>query len=359
MSIKSIDDDLEKKTFLNMSIFFSNVSIVRSLNLRMSILRISRSKWLLSFAHFANRHKLVKMSIVFSISWRKLILLIFWMIFCFRSFVFIYFDQSFKFWVNDQRRLNRRMFLTASSHSLIQKNLAYRLNIAQITIFFIIDCRNFWTSHTYSSISRIDDERDEIDAFFSASLIFFKSIDFHALREIRDEFNSISQSMRIEIDMWFDDWLKSDLVVQCFNLSIKWIVINVKSMMLAAMRFSHVINFLNNVNVKSCSSTMFKRSFATTCCVDFDESLQKKWWRLKSSSRIWWFVSASTKDFLVFESVNELFRDEWKMSEKLYTLWICIVLEFSSKSLIFIFSVQMSIVKYSTSQLFVFSLSLT
>jgi hypothetical protein len=183
MSIKSIDDDVEKKTFLNMSIFFSNMSIVRSLNLKMSILRISRNKWLLSFAHFANRHRLVKMSIVFSIFWWKLILLIFWMIFCFRSFVFIYFNQSFKFWMNDQRRLNRRMFLIASSHSLIQKNLTYRLNIAQNTIFFIIDCKNFWISHTYSSISRVDDERDKVDAFFSAFLIFFKSIDFHVFRK--------------------------------------------------------------------------------------------------------------------------------------------------------------------------------
>jgi hypothetical protein len=157
-----------------MSIFFSNVSIVRSLNLRMSILKISRNKWFLSFAHFVNRHKLVKMSIVFSISWRKLIFLIFWIIFCLRSFVFIYFNQSFKFWMNDQRRLDRRMFLTVSSHSLIQKNLAYRLNIVQNTIFFIIDCKNFWTSHTYSSISRIDDERDKIDAFFSVFFDLFQ-----------------------------------------------------------------------------------------------------------------------------------------------------------------------------------------
>jgi hypothetical protein len=275
MSIKSIDDDAEKKTFLNMSIFFSNVSIVRSLNLRMSILRISRDRWFLSFAHFASRHRFVKMSIVFSISWRKLILLTFWMIFYFQSFVFIYFDQSLKFWVNNQRRLSRRMFLTASSHSLIQKNLAYRLNIAQITIFFIIDCRNFWTSHAYSSISRIDDERDRVDAFFSAFLIFFRSIDFHVLRKIRNEFNFISQNMRVEIDTWFDDWLKSNLVVQCYNLSIRWVVINVKSIMLAAMRFSHVINFLSSVNVKSCFSTMFKSSFAAACCVDLDESLQK------------------------------------------------------------------------------------
>jgi hypothetical protein len=155
-----------------------------------------------------------------------------------------------------------------------------------------------------------DNERDRVDAFFSAFLIFFKSIDFHVLREIRDEFDSISQSMRVEIDMWFNDWLKLNLVVQCFNLSIKWIVINVKSMMFAIMQFFHVINFLNNVNVKSCFFIMFKNSFVIACCVDFDESFQKKWRRLKSSSKMWWFVNALIKDLFVFENMNELSSDK-------------------------------------------------
>jgi hypothetical protein len=202
------------------------------------------------------------------------------------------------------------MFLTASSHSLIQKNLTYRLNIVQNTIFFIIDCKNFWISHTYSSISRIDDEHDKIDAFFSVFLIFFKSIDFHALREIRNEFDSISQNIRIEIHMWFDNWLKSDFVVQCFNLSIKCDVINVKSMMLVVTRFFHVINLLNNVNVKLCFLIMSKNSFVVACCVDFDELFQKKWWRLKSLNKLWWFVNASIKNCFVFENMIELSRNE-------------------------------------------------
>jgi hypothetical protein len=168
------------------------------------------------------------------------------------------------------------MFLIVSSHSLIQKNLTYRLNIVQNTIFFIINNRNFWISHTYSSISRIDDdERDKIDAFFVAFFIFSKSIDFHAFREVRKKFNSISQSIQIKIDMWFNDWFQSNLVVQCFNLSIKWNVMNMKSMMFVIMRFFHVINFLNNVHVKSCFFIMFKSSFAVAYCVAFDQSLQQ------------------------------------------------------------------------------------
>jgi hypothetical protein len=178
MSIKSIENDVEKKTFLNMSIFFSYVSVVWSLNLRMSILRIFRNKWFLFFAHFASRHKFVSVSIVFSIFWRKLIFLTFWIIFYLWSFVFIYVDQSLAFCVNNQRRRNRRMFLITSSHFLIQKNLTYRFDIIQNKIFLIIDCRNFWISRTYSSISEVDDERDKNDAFFSTFLIFLNRSSF-------------------------------------------------------------------------------------------------------------------------------------------------------------------------------------
>jgi hypothetical protein len=293
-----------------MSTFSSNVSAVWSLNLRTDIFETSRDRWLLSFAHLVNRHRLVEMSIAFSIFWRKLTLLAFCMIFCFRSFAFMYVDQSFWSCVADHLRLSRWVSFIASSHSLVQNVLTCRLNIVQNTIFSITDCRNFWISHTYSSISRTDDERDKSDAFFSTSLTFSRSISFQALRETRDEFDSISQSIRVEMRTWFDDWLKSDLVMQCSSLSVKCDVMNVRSMMLAAMRFSHVMNFLDNVSVKSCAFTMFKSSSAIACCVSHDESLQKRWCRLKSLSRTWWFVSASTTNRLIFDSDDELSLDE-------------------------------------------------
>jgi hypothetical protein len=42
MSLNSIDDNVEKKTLLNIFVFSSNVSIVKSLNLRINILNTSR-----------------------------------------------------------------------------------------------------------------------------------------------------------------------------------------------------------------------------------------------------------------------------------------------------------------------------
>jgi hypothetical protein len=91
--------DRQKKTqkffFLNMSIFSSNDSIIWLLCFRMSILRTSRNKWLFSFAHFVHRHRLVKVSIIFSIFWRKFARFVFWTIFCIRSWTLIYLVQSF------------------------------------------------------------------------------------------------------------------------------------------------------------------------------------------------------------------------------------------------------------------------
>jgi hypothetical protein len=83
MSSSSIDDDVEKKTLLNIFAFSSNVSVVRSLNLKVSILSTSRDWWFLFFAHLTSRHKLVNVSTIFPISWWKLTRFVFWIIFCF------------------------------------------------------------------------------------------------------------------------------------------------------------------------------------------------------------------------------------------------------------------------------------
>jgi hypothetical protein len=138
MSFKSTKKNAERKKFLNISIFSSNDSIIWSLCFKMSILRTSRDKWFLSFVHFNNRHRLIEMSIIFLIFWRKFARFVFWMIFCFRSLIFIYFVSLCWFFVIDQMRRNLRVSLIASSHFLLQNDLTYRLKFAQNTISFII-----------------------------------------------------------------------------------------------------------------------------------------------------------------------------------------------------------------------------
>jgi hypothetical protein len=169
-------------------------------------------------------------------------------------------------------RRNLRVFLIASSHFLLQNNLTYRLRFAQNTISFIIFCKKICIFSTYSSISRVEINFDNVRAFFAISLTFFKSINFQTRRRARERFDSISHNIRVKMKIWFNDWLRFDLVMQCSNLSIKCDVINVKSMMLATLLFFHVINFLDSVNVKLCFSTMSKSSSAIACCVDRVES---------------------------------------------------------------------------------------
>jgi hypothetical protein len=169
-----------------------------------------------------------------------------------------------------------RVSLIASSHFLLQNDLTYRLRFAQSTISFIIFCKNFCIFSTYSSISKVEIDFDNVRAFFAISLTFFRSINFQTRQRARERFDSISHNIRVKMKMWFDDWFRFDLVMQCSNLSIKCDVINVRSMMLAILLFSHVIDLLNNVSVKSCFFTMSRSSSVVACYVDRVKSLQKE-----------------------------------------------------------------------------------
>jgi hypothetical protein len=175
----------------------------------------------------------------------------------------------------------------------------------------------------------------------------------------------------VEMRMWFDDWSRSKcvmqcfnlfvkwVVMQCFNLFVKWVVMNVRFMMLIELRAFHVIEFLDRIRVRLRFCIMSNRSFAATCCVVRNESLQKKWWRLKSFNSMWWSLSASTMNRMIFDSVNELSFDVYEMSEKLYTLYMRIIFVSSSTSLTIILRTLRSIVEYSTFQLSMSIWSLT
>jgi hypothetical protein len=167
----------------------------------MSILRTSRDKWFLFFAHFINRYRLVDMSIIFSIFCRKFARFVFWMIFCFRSLTLIYLVQSCWFYVIDQIRRNLRVSLIASSHFLLQNDLTYRLRFAQNTISFIIFCKKFCIFSTYSSILRVEIDFNNVRTFFAIFLTFFKLINFQTRRRARERFDSISHNIRVKIRM--------------------------------------------------------------------------------------------------------------------------------------------------------------
>jgi hypothetical protein len=159
--------------------------------------------------------------------------------------------------------------------------------------------------------------------------------------------------------MWFDDWSRSERVMQCFNLFVKWVVMNVRFMMLIELRAFHVIESFDKIKVRLRFCIISSKSSVATCCVERNESLQKKWWRLKSFNNMWWSSNVSTMNRMIFDSVNELFFHVYEISDELYTLCMRIFFVFSSTSLTIILSTLRSIVEYSIFQLSMFIWSLT
>jgi hypothetical protein len=261
-------------------------------------------------------------------------------------------------WRRSQTR-SLRVFLIAALHWSFQNDLTCRLKIAHDTTISTIDRRNFCISFTQMSISRIVIEDCSVSACFIASLILFRSMSFHALRAIREEFDFVSQRIFVEMKMWFDDWSRSKRVMQCFNLFAKWVVMNVRFMILIELRIFHVIESFDRIRMRLRFCIISSKLSVATCCVERNESLQKKWWRLKSFNNMWWSSNASTMIRMIFDSVNELSFDVYETSDELYTLCMRIIFVSSSTSLTIILNTLKSIVKYSTFQLSMSIWSLT
>ena len=142
------------------------------------------------------------------------------------------------------------------------------------------------------------------EVFFFFSLIFSTFIDFHSFRNTIDVVTILSSNF-VNIEIWSNDWLISDLVLQCSILLISSFDINIKSMMLWEFLAFQVIVSCERINFMSASSIISINWFVMTCCVSLDDSLQSEWWRLKSFSKIW-FVSISFTHFSMIDSVLSL-----------------------------------------------------
>jgi hypothetical protein len=98
--------------------------------------------------------------------------------------------------------------------------------------------------------------------------------------------------------------------------------------------------------VSGFADVMSSKSSVATCCVERDESLQKKKCRLKFFNNMWWSSNALTMNRMIFDNVNELSFNVYEMSDELYTLCMRIIFVSSSISLTIILSTLKSIVKY-------------
>jgi hypothetical protein len=143
---------------------------------------------------------------------------------------------------------------------------------------------------------------------------FTTSIFFHALRW-RSIFRFISSMILIDIDIWFDDWLNFDLIMQCINFFCNLSNIKIKFMMLHELRVFHVIVLDESVRRNWVWWTTFKSWFVALCCVDLAKSLHKEWCKLKFFKMMCFFSSFNC--FLIVSMTNNVDINANELNETL------------------------------------------
>jgi hypothetical protein len=153
--------------------------------------------------------------------------------------------------------------------------------------------------------------RDEISSKVNK---FSTSIFFHALRW-RSIFRFISSMILIDIDIWLNDWLNFDLIMQCINFFYNFSNIKIKFMMLHKLRVFHMIVFDESVKRNWIWWTTFKNWFLASCCVDFAKSLHKEWCKLKSFKMMCFFSSFNC--LLIVSMTDNVDIDAYELNETL------------------------------------------
>jgi hypothetical protein len=142
--------------------------------------------------------------------------------------------------------------------------------------------------------------------------------------------------------------------MQCFNLFVKWVIMKMRFMILIELRIFHMIKFFDKIKIRLRFCIMSNKSFIATCCVERNKSFLKKRWKLNFFKNMWWSLNVSTINRMIFNNVNKLFFEMYKINDELYTLCIQIIFVSSSISLTIILSTLRSIVKYSICQFSMF-----
>jgi hypothetical protein len=256
MLVKSIERNAEKKTSRSIFAFFAKNVIVRSLKWRRDILRSSLNAWLLLRAHLTNRHRLLEVSIASSITCLKWRVLTLWMILCFLSLIFTYFSQFALIRLLDQIRRFLRVFLMIAEHSSFQNDLTYSLERAQETTASMTLSKKNWMTAICRSISTTNRKWIERDAWSFFCLILSQFIDFHALLE-EIMFVSLFRVKLIRIEMWSDDWLRFDLMLQWITRFARNSIMKIRSIVLCTLRASQIIVSIERIKKRSRFSVKF------------------------------------------------------------------------------------------------------
>ena len=146
------------------------------------------------------------------------------------------------------------------------------------------------------------------ETHFFIFFTFFTFIDFQSLRDIIDVVTMFSKIF-VNIEMWSNDWLISDLALQCYNLLISSLNMKMKSIVLCEFLTSQVIVFCENVSFMSASLIISINLFVIACYVNFESLFHSEWCRLKLLSTMC-FVSTSFIHFSITDIVLTLSVEE-------------------------------------------------
>jgi hypothetical protein len=141
---------------------------------------------------------------------------------------------------------------------------------------------------------------------------FSTSIFFHVLRYL-SIFRFISSMILIDIEIWSDDWLNFDLIMQCTSFFCSSLNIKIKFMMLHELRVFHVIVFDESVKRSWIWWTTFRSWFVASSYVNLAESLHKKWCKLKLFKTMCFFSSFNRR-FIVSIASNTVI-DVYELNE--------------------------------------------
>jgi hypothetical protein len=178
------------------------------------------------------------------------------MILCFLSLILAYFSQFDLTRFFNQMRRFLRVSLMIAKHSSFQNNLAYSLKRVHEMTTSMTLFRKSCIAAIYWFISTTNRECIEKDACNFSRLIFCQFIDFHALLE-KNIFVLLFSVRLIRIEIWFDDWLRFDLILQCITRFARDSIMKIRLIVFCKLRVSQMIISIDRIRKKSRFSVKF------------------------------------------------------------------------------------------------------
>ena len=255
------------------------------------------NNWLFSFLHFASFH----------ISFLDVTSTMFFLNFICLTFLIVFFFCHCFWRISVNLCLDDFSFICDVVFVLRNQNdLLSLLDFAHDIVLSITSVKSSCNFLMLSSICSFVFEFLIDEAHFFVSFTFCAFINFQSFRSTIDVVTMFS-SIFVNIEMWSNNWLISDLALQCSILLISSLKMKIKLIVLC--EFLAFIVSWESVNCMFVSSITSINLFVKTFFDNFKNSFHKEWCRLKSLSTMCFvsisFIHLSITDIVLTLSVEK------------------------------------------------------